>query len=138
MSLEQSIASLADAINAHANALNALVAASTGQAVGKSPEKASPAATAAAATHTTAPADDAQGKKGASSAKKGDESKPATAEAIDFETQISQPIITLARTGKRDAALSILGAFGAKKASELKASDYPAVLAELRKIGAVE
>jgi hypothetical protein len=51
---------------------------------------------------------------------------PSATEAteIDFATQIQKPIVALAATGKRDAALALLKELGAARASDIKPEDY--------------
>lgn len=56
---------------------------------------------------------------------KAEPSGTLTPVAIDFATQIQKPIVSLAATGKRDAALAILKELGAARASDIKPEDYP-------------
>lgn len=137
MSLEQSIADLAAAINNFADAYRGgsrsdnAVAILTANAeerkveAPKSETKATPVAKVApiktaAATQTTAASD-----KNASAA------PPASADssaAIDFKKQIQDPIVALATANgaaRRSEAVAILASLGVKKASELTADQYP-------------
>lgn len=133
MSLEQSIADLAAAIN------NFTVVYSRGQAAvtptvtataelkAEYPkqEKAKVAKPTPAATPTTATASAAPSESATNSEPK----------VFDFVTQIQQPIVAMAKGGRRDEAVAILTELGVAKASELKESQYAAAVALLAKAG---
>lgn len=87
----------------------------------KKPETA-PAATAPAATQTTAETSAAQ-------EKKADASEKVAVLSVDERAAI---IKNLAGNGKRDEVVALLGKYGAKKGSEVKAEDLPAFDAELK------
>ena len=59
--------------------------------------------------------------------------EPSEPKVIDFAKDIQQPIIKLAATGHRDLAVSILGQFGAARASDIKPEDYAAAAAVVAK-----
>lgn len=118
MSLEDAVKDNTAAIRDLIHALGAQRAAApnTVPTPGKPVKEAKPAATQPTAAAPAAPTQSAE---------------PST--TIDFVTQIQQPIIKLAATGKRDLAMSILTQFGAAKASEIKPADYAAAVEAIAK-----
>lgn len=154
MSLEKEIADLADAINSNTIALHANTMAlklANGEAPdddtlyatvtepaktekAKPEKKAQAAATKAVDTPPTAevaetapaPKADSSDAKPASKGPKADDDSP-----INFQEEISAPIVAMCKAGHRKTALAILDKYGAANASSLDKRHYVAVRADI-------
>ena len=140
MSLEISIESLASAINTLATTLASLKASDTPTAAPQEKpapvkkEKEEPAKKPAVTPNADTPPTVAEVKVDAPEKK--DEPSEAKSSGstteVDFQRDISKPIVWLAGNGKRDVAVGILKQFGATKASEIKPEDYAAAAEAVR------
>lgn len=140
MSLENSIESLAAAINNLATTLASLKASDTPTAaLQEKPapvkkEKEEPAKKSAATPNVDTPPTaeavkaDAPEKKAAPS----EETSTGSTTEVDYERDIRKPIVAMAGSGRRDVAVKILAQFGASKASEIKPEDYAAAAEAVR------
>lgn len=149
MSLEKEIADLADAINSNTIALHANTMAlklANGEAPdatepaktekAKAEKKAQAAATKAVDTPPTAevaetapaPKADSSDAKPASKEPKADVSDDSP---INFQEEISAPIVAMCKAGHRKTALAILEKYGAANASSLDKRHYVAVRADI-------
>ena len=128
MLVENSIDSLAAAINN-------LAAAISGKATQdvKPQTQAAPAATKPAAIPPIATVEKAAAQ--APKAEPSAEKATGSTTGIDFESQIRKPIVALAGAGRRDVAIEILKKFGAAKASEIKPEDYAAAVEAIKAAG---
>ena len=130
------VLTLAAALDKHSAALNnhaAALLAAGGEAAEPKTRKARAAAEPAATptTAATAAAPAAQAPAAATAA-----AAPAAASAASAATsggptlqQVADAIIKVANTVSREAAVKILSDFGASKVPQIKAADFPAVLA---------
>lgn len=147
MSLEKEIADLADAINSNTIALHANTMALK-LANGEAPDATEPAKTekaktekkaqaavtkavdtpptAEAAETAPAPKADSSDAKPASKGPKADDESP-----INFQEEISAPIVAMCKAGHRKTALAILEKYGAANASSLDKRHYVAVRADI-------
>lgn len=133
MAIELVIAENTIALRENTEALNRFMSQSfaNGQAPAPAPAKATkaPKSEAAPAAEPTPPSSPAPEATAAPAAEPTSEAQSPT--EVPYQ-DIKNGVLSLVKAGRREAALYILGKYGAKTGTDLTVDQYPAVLADLK------